>query len=184
MQLALFTLPICLLPGGMTKLRIFEPRYKRLVSESLSSGLGFAMCMLGDDKLPLPIATRADIVDFETLEDGLLGITISGRERVALGPWQSDSDGLKRAEASVLPAWDALPMTAKHQHLADGLRQVMAHFPTQLANYSDNDFNNLTWVCSRWLELLPLSLQNKQLCLKEADPGLTLALINEVIKKS
>jgi len=38
--LPIFPLPVFLLPGGVTKLRIFEPRYLKMVSTA-SSGQGF-----------------------------------------------------------------------------------------------------------------------------------------------
>ena len=67
------------------KLRVFEPRYKRLVAESLKSGEGFGLCMLEEDgKTIQPIGTLVHIIDFETLPDGLLGISIPGSKRFKL----------------------------------------------------------------------------------------------------
>ena len=42
MQLGVFPLPIILFPNGITRLRIFEPRYVRLVKQA-AAGDGFAL---------------------------------------------------------------------------------------------------------------------------------------------
>ncbi|HBF45693.1 MAG TPA: peptidase S16, partial [Shewanella frigidimarina] len=95
-----------LLPQGYTQLRIFEPRYKRLVSESLKSGVGFGLCMLADDKKTiLPMGTLTQIIDFETLEDGLLGISVQGQKTFIINNVSVDSDGLKRADVSLIDSW-------------------------------------------------------------------------------
>ncbi len=71
MQLGLFPLPLFLLPGGITKLRIFEPRYVRLVKESMANNQGFVLAMKEGDEL-CPYGTHVDIIDFETLPMGYL----------------------------------------------------------------------------------------------------------------
>ena len=45
MRLPLFPLNVYLLPGGILPLRLFEPRYLRMLS--LSQAHGFALCLLG-----------------------------------------------------------------------------------------------------------------------------------------
>jgi Lon protease-like protein len=83
MTLVLFPLSAHLLPGGIMPLRIFEPRYQRMIAESRERE--FALCML-DPRQPdalrnmYPIATRVRIIDFDLLPDGLLGITVLGVE--------------------------------------------------------------------------------------------------------
>ncbi|MGS0730761.1 LON peptidase substrate-binding domain-containing protein, partial [Shewanella sp. 0m-11] len=99
MKLPLFPLQICILPGGFTQLRIFEPRYLRLVKESLLDNSGFGACMLDiDNKTLLPLGTLCKIVDFETLEGGLLGVTIKGIKRFELGTYVIEADGLKKGQ--------------------------------------------------------------------------------------
>ncbi|QYJ73839.1 LON peptidase substrate-binding domain-containing protein [Shewanella sp. FJAT-52076] len=183
MQLALFPLPICLLPGGFTKLRIFEPRYKRLVSESLSSGMGFGLCMLGENNEPMPIATRVEIIDFETLDDGLLGISIAGIERIEIVSWHSESDGLKRGEARILRPWEPCEVNNDHLLLSQRLEEVMHAFPEHQNLNQATDFNDLTWVCQRWLELLPIALVHKQQCYRQDSPDMALALLEQIIEK-
>ncbi|MEH6452600.1 MAG: peptidase S16, partial [Psychromonas sp.] len=66
MRIALFPLPIFILPGGKTRLTIFEPKYKRLVSESMSTGNGFGICSPNQQTISdNNIGTRVKIFDFD-----------------------------------------------------------------------------------------------------------------------
>ena len=84
MRLPLFPLNVYLLPGGILPLRLFEPRYLRMLS--LSQAHGFGLCLLGtrreDGQMPLlALGTRVEVTDFNQLDDGTLGITVRGIER-------------------------------------------------------------------------------------------------------
>ena len=183
MELALFPLPICILPGGFAQLRIFEVRYQRLVKESLQSDLGFGVCMLDEDKNTLlPIGTRCKIVDFETLTDGLLGITITGVDKFELTSFTREDDGLKRGKVTVLPSWDSLPITACQQKFSLILKQLLDQYPSHLNHYNSNNFNDLSWVCQRWLEVLPIAVDEKQSCIAAKDHHFTLMMLNDLLK--
>ena len=45
MQLSIFPLRLNLLPDGVLPLRVFEPRYLRMIAESAKRGMG--LCLLG-----------------------------------------------------------------------------------------------------------------------------------------
>ncbi|WP_299806209.1 LON peptidase substrate-binding domain-containing protein [uncultured Shewanella sp.] len=185
MELALFPLPICILPGGFTQLRIFEVRYQRLVKESLQSNLGFGVCMLDDDKKSLlPIGTRCKIVDFENLEDGLLGITISGVEKFKLEHFTNEKDGLKRGQVTILPCWESIPIEMNQQNLPLLLKEIMTHYPTHFNQYEIDNFNDLSWVCQRWLEILPLPVLDKQHCIAAKDHRLALSMLDDLLQQS
>ena len=87
MRLALFPLSAHLLPGGIMPLRIFEPRYQRMIAEAGESG--FALCMV-DPRQPdalrnmLPIATRVTIIDFDRLPDGSRDLAGDGERLLQL----------------------------------------------------------------------------------------------------
>jgi hypothetical protein len=73
-------------------LQIFEQRYLDLVKESMRSGEGFGIVRIergaevADDDLPDARAGGhvARIVDWDQLDNGLLGITVAGRQRFRL----------------------------------------------------------------------------------------------------
>ena len=81
MQLAIFPLRLNLLPDGVLPLRIFEPRYMRMIAESSKRGMG--LCLLGKAQdggfSPLlAIGTRVEIIDFDLLADNTLSVTLKG----------------------------------------------------------------------------------------------------------
>ncbi|MBB1441480.1 LON peptidase substrate-binding domain-containing protein [Shewanella sp. SG41-4] len=196
MIIPLFPLSICLLPQGYTQLRIFEPRYKRLVSESLKSGVGFGLCMLADDKKTiLPMGTLTQIIDFETLEDGLLGISVQGQKTFIINQVSVDSDGLKRADVSIIDSWPSNIIeqqsgqtgihTEEHKQekaLSHTLKQLLQQYPQHLAHYSEDNFNDIAWVCQRWLEIIPLSSKEKYQCINSHDHQLAKSFLADIIK--
>ena len=106
MRLPLFPLNVYLLPGGILPLRLFEPRYLRMLS--LSQDHGFGLCLLGtrreDGQMPLlALGTRVEVTDFNQLDDGTLGITVRGIERYRLHSLTIEPDGLLMGEVTALP---------------------------------------------------------------------------------
>jgi Lon protease-like protein len=80
-ELGLFPLGIVLLPGELTPLHIFEPRYKELIGECLDDDREFGL-VFSDDRGDRTTGTRARIVDvLERFEDGRLNIVVRGGER-------------------------------------------------------------------------------------------------------
>lgn len=85
-EVMLFPLTSVVLPEGKMNLRIFEPRYIRMVKECSSKNMGFGVCLVGNDGDPKEVGNVSSIgslvriVDFETLSDGLLGITVVGEK--------------------------------------------------------------------------------------------------------
>ncbi|WP_445776507.1 LON peptidase substrate-binding domain-containing protein [Shewanella sp.] len=196
MIIPIFPLPICLLPQGYTQLRIFEARYKRLVSESLKSGQGFGLCMLSDDKKTImPIGTLTQIVDFETLDDGLLGISVQGKQTFKINQIDVEHDGLKRADVTIIEGWPShiIEQNAAQPHirplerekdkrLSETLKQLLQQYPQHLAHYNESDFNDISWVCQRWLEIIPLTASQKYQCINNHDHLLAKSFLLDIIK--
>ncbi|OOE71651.1 LON peptidase substrate-binding domain-containing protein [Salinivibrio kushneri] len=162
----LFPLPLFLLPGGRAKLRIFEPRYLRLVRECSANQEGFVLAMMQGKRL-YKYGTLVDIVDFETLPDGLLGITIAGRQRVEILSTDQEVDKLWVGDIRALNDWPHDEYLDDDQaddkaHIAAGLKHVFAAHPEHAEQYEAAPFDDLTWSCQRWLEILPLSNAQKQ----------------------
>ena len=165
MKLALFPLSAHLLPGGIMPLRIFEPRYQRMIAEA--GDQGFVLCML-DPRQPdalrnmFPIATRVRIVDFDQLPDGLLGITVLGMERVRIVDLWQESDGLRVGEVELLPLWQTGRLNADQHSLVSALQEVFNDYPEYAALYHNPDWDDASWVAQRWLEVLPIPVEQKQ----------------------
>ena len=194
MVIPLFPLSMCLLPHGFSQLRIFESRYKRLVTESLKTNSGFGLCMLSDDKKQmLPIGTLCKIIDFQTLDDGLLGITIKGERKFHLKDFIVEPDGLKRGTIELIDDWpkslinltesqkmSQIQATAKM--LSDTLRDILHQYPEHLAQYQNEHFADISWVCQRWLEIIPLSAAEKYHCINNHDHKMAQDYLSNIIK--
>jgi uncharacterized protein len=164
MQLSIFPLRLNLLPDGVLPLRVFEPRYLRMIAEASKRGMG--LCLLGNAQdggfSPLlAIGTRVEIVDFDRLDDGILGITVKGIERFRIKSLEVESDGLLSAEVQLLPSWQHEPLQPGQHILAEKLGKVFLEHPDYASYYPAPQWADACWVVQRWLEVLPLAAEEK-----------------------
>ncbi|MFC3852417.1 LON peptidase substrate-binding domain-containing protein [Salinispirillum marinum] len=178
-HLPIFPLSQPMFPGCRLPLRIFEPRYLRMVSESSRDGTGFVITLLQEGQEVIRSGRRAvafhdlgchcHIVDFEQLPGGLLGITIEGAAEVWIESAHQEDDGLwvgiaHQADVLSLPADEPL----------DDLMAVMAELKTHplldslvpdVALEQMSPEHILNTLCC-WL---PMSEVQKQALLQELD---------------
>lgn len=176
MNVAVFPLTANVLPDGVLPLRIFEPRYLRMVAEATKNGQPIAMAMLKsnrdlpDDQIFYDIVTLCDITDFSQLEDGLLGIEVRGKALARCSNVTVDFDGLHRADVDHFEPWqEVAPESEMLESLGSRLKTIFEEYPEVGSLYaSDARLDNLKWVCCRWLEILPLtSIVKNQLIQQE-----------------
>lgn len=170
--IALFPLNTMLLPEGRMRLRLFEPRYLRLMKEASSGVRPFAIASLNPlvgqhhpDRI-CPEVTLVSIVDFEQLPDGLLGITVEGLGRYQITKRWQEADQLHVAELASMPFWNAQNAMPELQ-LWQKLQLVFKQYPELASLYPEPDHQNLCWLVSRWMELLPLTPHLKRQWLKQ-----------------
>ncbi len=184
MRLPLFPLSIHLFPGGIIPLRIFEPRYLRMLT--LSQTNGFGLCLLGrtrdDGQTPmLSLGTRVEVIDFNQLEDQTLGITVRGIERYRLSQIEVEDDGLLFGEVNALPNWTITELAPEQDVLARRLGELFAEHPDFAAYYPQPEWSNACWVAQRWLEVLPLAGEEKLPLLESSDCSDALRFLMEVV---
>ncbi len=161
-EVMLFPLTSVVLPEGKMNLRIFEPRYIRMVKECSSQNIGFGVCLVGSDGDPKEVGnvssvgTLVRIVDFETLSDGLLGITVVGETRFNVKRVRADADGLRHAEVEWMENWQVPDELFNFNFISQQLGHIYEEFPQLGALYLHRFYDDPTWVTQRWLELLPL----------------------------
>ncbi len=166
-EVPIFALDTVLYPEGSLPLRIFEPRYLNMVSERLRKDAPFIVALIRRGHEPSPatvhsVGTLARIVDWDQLEDGLLGISTVGERRVLIRDSTHRADGLRVAtEAHVLDEEPACTVPDEYRPLAELLRQIHAHLPTP-AYSADARFDDASWLGYRMSELLPIPLSRKQ----------------------
>lgn len=166
--LPLFPLTSHLFPGGVMPLRIFEARYLRMVRESFHREHAFALCMLdpkGDKASNThiwPLATLVRIVDFDQLDDGLLGVSVEGVAKLEVLTVSTEKDGLRTGQVRLLPDWQPDPLAEQYQPLASKLQTIYQDYPELGALYPEPKWQDASWLARRWLELLPLEPEQKQ----------------------
>ncbi|GAD90830.1 hypothetical protein VHA01S_057_00160 [Vibrio halioticoli NBRC 102217] len=170
----LFPLSSVVLPEGKMNLRIFEPRYKRMISECCRAGEGFGVCLISEPTLSSPrkisrVGTLSKTIDFEQLSDGFLGVTIVGTRRFRVKRVWREFDGLRCAEVEYLNNWDSQALSKTDTFISDQLQRVYQRFPEIRSLYSDCFFDDATWVSQRWLELLPLEQEQFEHLTSQAD---------------
>lgn len=191
-NIPLFPLSGHVLPGGVMRLRIFEPRYIRMVREVCAQGDEgrIGMCMFNEhgsieaNSHIHPIATLSRVIDFEHRDDGLLGITVEGVEACQIEDIQADSDGLRRGTVHLIDHWPPTELPAQFQHLAERLCQVYAEYPELGSCPGDDRLGRADWICQRWLELLPVNAETKQELLREPSCERTLDYLSGLINES
>jgi Lon protease-like protein len=167
MNLPVFPLPIFLLPDGVTRLRIFEPRYLKMVSIACQQN-GFVLCVFDHNaELNVPAwGAWVDIINFSQ-EGELLNIDIKAKSLVSIENVTMDDDQLRFADCTEIPHWPQQDLLPHHTLLAEKLMHVYEEYPDQAALYPEPKFDDINWVCARFLEILPLSFEKKQLFTKE-----------------
>ncbi len=186
-SLPLFPLNVALLPGAQLQLRIFEPRYLDLVRICGRDGSGFGVCAILDGSesgarpIPAAIGTEACIVDFTTLPDGLLGITVHGGRRFHVERTRVRDNGLIIADVAWLDEQAPVPLAIEHDLLATLLRRLIEHMGGVHARADAAAYADAAWVSWRLAELLPITLADRQMLLQESDSEARLQRLLELI---
>ncbi|TXH97350.1 MAG: peptidase S16 [Rheinheimera sp.] len=181
--IALFPLSQIVLPQGRMQLRVFEPRYQRLVREAQQRP--FASALLNPyvhqqhQSRIFPVVTLVKIIDFCQLPDGLLGITIEGIERHRVVKRWQEADQLHVAETEALPQWPSVGVNSAFQQLVPALQEIYLQNPQLAALYPTPDWQNASWLAQRWLEVLTMPPQLKFELMSADDAGPTLDVLQD-----
>jgi uncharacterized protein len=185
MKVPLFPLRTVLYPGGPLPLRIFEPRYLDMVSDCLKNNSRFGVLLIkgGSETgraTTCKVGTLARISDWYQGSDGLLGITAVGEERFRLLNRERRHDGLNVGEIEKLPEHAAEPLPEEFKPLAHILEGVLDDLG-RLYESLDRRYDDAVWVGYRFAEILPISAEQRQLCLEMDDPLERLRIVRKLI---
>lgn len=176
LELPLFPLHTVLFPGGRLPLQIFEPRYLDMVSRCMRDGHPFGIVLIrrgNDARLTrdadqpdiFDVGTEAEIVDFNPLANGRLGIVVRGARKFRVARTWESSDHLLMAAVSPLPDEPAGPVPAEHVGLVEVLRDLSQHPLVQRLGL-EIDIGDVRSVGWRLAELLPIEPEIKHSLLK------------------
>ncbi|SOB76548.1 hypothetical protein SAMN04488490_2250 [Marinobacter sp. LV10R510-11A] len=175
MKVPIFPLNSVVLPRGKVPLQLFEPRYIDMLTRCLKDDHGFVITLLREGAETGRVAsfyetgTYVRIIDFQQLDNGLLGITVEGDAKVSItNSWQQD-DGLNLGEIEFLPAEAPADIPTVFHELPSVLRALFRH-PVIHELGMSVDYEDARDVGWRLTELLPLDRQEKQHLMEMQDP--------------
>lgn len=167
-SIALLPHPDHLLPEGRLEIVVSSVCDIRMVKEAITKDGHFAIAMI-DEKKPqetisnVPaIATLVNIIDFNLLDGELLGITVEGINKILISDIIMEHDNLLTATYEPYHQWPSIPTKKHTQFLADKLKLFYSSMPEIGALYPKPNYQDMTWVCQRWLEILPIEVKHKQ----------------------
>ena len=176
LDIPLFPLNTVLFPGGLLNLRVFERRYLDLVRDCARGGPGFGVCLIlqgreaGEAAVPAAIGTLAQIVDFYTNPDGLLGICVSGGRRFHVERSRVRDNGLAHGEVTLWPEEASVMVPSEFLLLATILERLLEKIGGPHGKAPRERFDDAAWVGYRLAEALPFDNRERQHLLQLGDP--------------
>ena len=129
---AMFPLGMVLFPAQMLPLRIFEPRYREMVSDCLRDDQSFGVVLIergsevGGGDVRNGLGTLARIIHAQPYPDGRWSSVAIGTERIRVTAWLTD-DPYPCAKIESLPDTAATkPIDTLVTHATELLRSVLA----------------------------------------------------------
>ena len=188
---ALFPLSVNVLPGAYLPLQIFEPRYIDMVSECLANSEGFCIVLFKDDENEEnneylsyhDIATYVEIVDFNKLDNGLLGITVQGKHKIRIEDvWKQEDELLLGKIEKINEEDDNLSNDPEYLDLWNMVKEITNHPEIKKLNL-DLDLKSSISVCYILASVLPLRPQEKQTILEFENNRDKLNYLKALIKR-
>jgi len=181
-HLPVFPLNAVIFVNATLQLQIFEQRYLNLVKTCMQNQHGFITALIrnGKEVEDTPeiytVGTYVEIIDWDKLDNNLLGITIKGCQRVHIRKTHVHDDNLISAEIDYLDNLKAGDNDIVDDDLLSLLQTLQKH-PFVAAKYPDINDNCIIDIAYKLGELLPASNSEKQQLL-EADQ--TRSLIDQL----
>lgn len=185
MNIPIFPLSIYLLPGGVTRLRIFEQRYLSMIKNANETH-GFVISHYQKES-PNHISewgSWVDIINFELGDDNVLIIDVKCKGLVNIKQSESSYNQLLWGEVEYMPHWAEDTPELIDNDLSVALKDVFDSNP-DLAEVYQGEFNDdLAWVCARWMELLPLAFKSKDAFAQEYNLKQVVEFLTSILKEN
>lgn len=186
----LFPLTVNVLPGALLPLQIFEPRYIDMVKTCLANSEGFCIVLSKQDyqeNNDLPshheIATYVEIIDFNQLDNGLLGITVQGKHKIIIGDTWKQPDNLLLGKVSKEKEDEKdFSEDARYSDMWGMVEEITNHPEIKKLNLELN-LKSSSSVCYILASVLPLTPLEKQKILELDSSEKKLDHLKEIIKK-
>ena len=192
MEIPLFPLGSVLFPGGRLPLQIFEQRYLDLVRGCLKEDTGFGMAWIASGtEVAVPgagmpnfgeVGCYARIVDWDSLPNGLLGITIEGRELFRLQSARAEENQLVMGEVEMQAPRAAAPMLEEWDSMREVLQSLEQHPHVQKLGIRP-DHNDAWQVGYALAQLLPVDERIKYHLLRLDDIEDFMAQMDQILNE-
>ena len=175
-EIPLFPLNTVLFPGAHLPLRIFEQRYIDMVRECSASDSCFGVCLVNEamhqdqHASHRQTGTTAEICDWFTTSDGLLGIIARGRQKFSVSKTGIRENGLLTGEVELLAAGPLVTVPAEFAVLSSIVARFMEAQGKNYPDFLPEHLQDANWVGHRLAELLPLENPEKQDLLEISAP--------------
>lgn len=176
MTLPLFPLNTVLFPGCVLDLQIFEARYLDMIARCMKQGTGFGVvCILDGSEVgdaPQNVASvgcEALIRDFQTQDNGLLGIRVEGGRRFNVLSIELQRDQLLSAEVEWLDEIPEQPLQEEDLDLL-ALLKALAEHPMVAGLNMSTEVQGQQSLANQLAYLLPFAEEDKLDLLQVDDP--------------
>ncbi|SEL76588.1 hypothetical protein SAMN05216262_12125 [Colwellia chukchiensis] len=168
-NLPVFPLALLLLPQGLTRLRIFEARYLKMVSLAMKASGFVILPKPQQSQLTSPVTgSWVEIINFHQGDDGLLIIDVRCKSLVDISNLTQDESQLHHGDVCIKTHWPCIDLDNITRPLSTALAEIFHDTQQLSALYQQCHFESGRWVVSRWLELLPIALNDKT-CFLQSD---------------
>lgn len=187
-SLPLFPLQTVLMPGGLLRLRIFEPRYLKLAGHCISTGAGFGIPAIrsgneaGVPATPFEVGTLATISGWNQGTDGLLSLVVEGSRRFHLHDWSPDGSGVLQGRVSWFEPMTAMPLGPRHGYLAQ-LLQSLGELVPIAATSSSGALCEAERLVYRLTERLPLESAQRVEILSQTSLDAQLEIVGRHVER-
>ena len=170
-------------------MRIFEPRYLDMVKDCMRNEHGFVIALikngkeLGKAAEVYKTGTECRIGDWETLPDGLLGITAYGEHKIHIENTSIESNQLQIGEIELIEEDPDLELPEEYEALRTILQDIITQIGKPYTSLPAH-YDHAGWVGARLTELLPLQLATKQRLFEIENHTVRLYHLKEAMQES
>lgn len=193
-SLPLFPLSLVVCPEGLFTLKIFEARYLEMVKNCLRNQSSFAIVSVLPEGTTDPegnfpfanVGTLVNIVEADVDTVGLMMIRCVGLHRIKVESFTQQEDGLVIGQVTDIPNDIEVNIPDDLNVASEVLRQLLESLPTRITLekmpvFKPYKLKDTAWVANRWIELLDLTLLEKQRLMQLDSPVVRLELIQDIL---
>lgn len=187
-NIPLFPLNTVLFPGSVESLRIFEPRYTKMLSRCLKQQTPFGICLIregsetGDAATTYEMGTLVDIIDWNMPKDGILSVAVKGNKRFRILEESVEPDQLLCASIETIEIEQECSTPEQFRHLIETYERLCAE-KNVVCLINSEDFLDASTLGFRLAELLPLKVSQKQFFLQLFDPIARLEGLSDLLNR-